>query len=121
MADNIPITPGSGATVATDERTIALTTVHVQRVTEQGSTQIAAGSDTTVTTTAESIAARETRKRIVLRCPSSNSADVLVGASGAESFPIEAGGALTLYTTAAVSYKAASGTQAIYWIEEYDA
>lgn len=120
MADNVAITAGSGTNVATDERTINAAAVHVQRVNEQGSTAIAASSDATVTATAESVAARETRKRITLRCPSANTADVLVGATTAEVFPIEAGGSLTLHTTAAVFYKAASGTQTLYWVEEFD-
>lgn len=32
MADNLAVTPGSGATIGTDERLIGATTVHVQRV-----------------------------------------------------------------------------------------
>lgn len=116
MADNVAITAGSGTTIATDDRAIG----HVQRVTDTGATSIDAGSDATVTTTAESVAARDTRKRITLLAPSTNSANVLIGATGDEVFPLVPGAAITLHTTAAVFYKSASGTQAIYWIEAFD-
>lgn len=116
MADNVAITAGSGTTVATDDRPIG----HVQRVTDTGSTAIAASSDTSVTTSAESIAARDTRKSIVIYAASANTQNVLIGATGAENFPMGPGSALTLNTTAAVFYKSVSGTQTIYWIEEYD-
>lgn len=118
MTDTIAITPGSGATVSTDDRGAL---GHVQRMTDTGGTAVDAGTDATVTTSAESVAARDTRKRITFRTPKTNTANVLVGATGDEVFPIDPNGALTLHTTAQIFYKSASGTQTLYWIEEYDA
>lgn len=56
MADNLAITPGSGATLATDETSINGTPVHVQRVTLGGAPTVAYGN-TAITTTATLILA----------------------------------------------------------------
>lgn len=123
MADNVPITAGSGTNIAADERTINSITVQVQRVGEIGATAIASGRVNVTTTSGEAVAARETRKRLVLVASSSNTADIDVGPSGVASgsgFRLAAGDTLTLYTTAAVHADAASGTQVLIYAEEYD-
>jgi hypothetical protein len=123
MADNVAITAGSGVNVAADERTIAATTVQVQRVADIGSTTIAQGSASVTTTSGSAVAARETRRRVVLIASTANTANIDVGASGVASgsgFPLEPGASVTLFTTAAVHADAASGTQTLFYVEEYD-
>lgn len=123
MADNIDVTPGSGKIVASDERTIAAATVHVQRVGEIGSTSIASGTASVTTTSGQAVAARDTRKRIVLLSIVTNTANIDVGPSGVASgsgFPLRPGESVTLYTTAAIHADAASGTQTLAYVEEYD-
>jgi hypothetical protein len=123
MADNVAITAGSGTTVATDERTIGGTAAHVQRVDEQGSQTIAVGVASVTTTSGSAVAARDTRKRVVLLALPANTANIDVGASGVASgsgFPLAPGASVTLYTTAAIHADAASGTQSLAYVEEFD-
>jgi hypothetical protein len=63
MADNVPVTAGSGTNIATDERTIASVAVQVQRVTPEGGTDFTTGHVTITNSATTVIAARETRKR----------------------------------------------------------
>jgi hypothetical protein len=117
MTDKVAITAGSGTDIATDDRGAI---GHVQRVVDQGATSIAIINDASVTTSAENIAARDTRKRIVLFADESNTDKILLGTSGGQTLPLKAGASWTLYTTAAVYYKSASGTQILHGVEEYD-
>lgn len=122
MADNVAITAGSGTTVATDERTINSTTVHVQRVDEQGATSIASGQVAPTNSAATLIAARETRKRVVF--VNHGTVDVYVGpatVTTSNGLKIAIGASLTLYTTALVQAITASGTGAVHYVEEFDA
>lgn len=125
MADNIAVTAGAGTNVATDERTIAATTVHVQRVGPIGGTSVAANDVSVSTTSGEVVAARDTRMTLTILASSGNTADVYVGASGvdgatpADGFRLQPGAAIDIPTTAAVHADAASGTQTIYYIETY--
>lgn len=122
MADNVAITAGSGTNVATDERTIASTTVHVQRVSEIGSTSIATGQASCSSTGGSKVSARETRKRVVLYNHGANT--VFVGASGVattDGLRLDAGSSVTLYTTAAIhAVCATSETATLGYVEEYD-
>lgn len=121
MADNVAITAGSGTTVATDERTINATTVHVQRTDEIGASAIASGQAAPTSTAATLVAARETRKRLIL--VNQGTVDVYVGpatVTTSNGLKIPAGAALTLYTTALIQGITSSGTGAIHYIEEYD-
>lgn len=124
MADNVAITAGSGTIVATDERTINSSSVHIQRVDEQGATAIASGQAAPTTSSGSTAiaSARETRKRIVL--VNHGIVDVYIGATGVTTstgLKLAVGASVTLYTTAAVYGVTASGTGAIHYIEEYDA
>lgn len=122
MADNVAITAGSGTTVATDERTINSASVHVQRVDEQGATAIASGQVAPTNSAATVVAARETRKRVVL--VNHGTVDVYVGpatVTSSNGLKIAPGAALTLYTTALIQGITASGTGAVHYVEEYDA
>lgn len=62
IADNVAVTAGAGTNIATDERTIAATTVHIQRVTPEGGTGFTTAHATVSSTAATIIAAKETRK-----------------------------------------------------------
>jgi len=124
IPDNIPITAGSGTTAATDERTINAILAHVQRVDEQGSTAIATGQIVVTSTAGTLVAARDTRKRLVIR--NNSNQDCWVGpatVTTANGFRVDVGYALTLHTTALVQAIIPSGTMTgdIDYIEEYDA
>ena len=122
MADNVAITAGSGTTVATDERTINSASVHVQRVDEQGATAIASGQAAPTGTAGTLVAARDTRKRVVL--VNHGTVDVYVGpatVTTANGLKIAAGASLTLYTTALIQGITSTGTGAVHYVEEYDA
>jgi hypothetical protein len=121
MADNVAITAGSGTSVGTDERTINSVTVQVQRVDEQGSTAIANGQVAPTSTAATLVAARDTRKRLVLL--NAGTVDVYVGiatVTTANGFKLVPGSSLTLYMQALIQAITASGTGAIHYVEEYD-
>lgn len=121
VPDNVAITPGAGATVATDERTIASTLVQVQRVDEQGATAVAQGQVSVTTSSTSVAAARDTRKAIVM--VNRGSANVFVCGSGTATtshFQLSPGDGVTIRTTAAITAIAASGTQTVHYIEEYD-
>lgn len=105
MADNVAVTAGSGTTIATDERTIASTSVHVQRVYDMGASTGSSGQ-TTVTNSSTTIkAADETRKRIVM--VNRQTVAVFVDPSGGTAttsmFRLDPGDSLTLYVTSAVT------------------
>lgn len=121
MADavdtNLPGTPK----VATDERTIATVVQHVQRVTDIGSTAIATGQVAPTTTAGTLIAARDTRKRVILT--NFGTVDVFIGpatVTTANSHKLPTGGSIVLLTTALVQAITASGTGSVHYIEEYD-
>lgn len=125
MADNVAITAGSGTTVGTDERTINSVAVQVQRVNEQGSTAIASGQVSNTNSAATLIAARDTRKRLIL--VNRQAEAVFVGpatVTTANGFQIDAGASLTLYTTALVQGITAAATLdatlKVHYVEEYD-
>lgn len=126
MADNVPVTAGSGTNIAADERTIAATTVQVQRVTTIGSTNIAADDVSVTTTSGSIIAARDTRTYVDIVASPDNTAAIYVGASGVDAATpsggvrLDPGAGITLYTTAAIHADAVSGTQTAYYVEAYD-
>lgn len=67
MADNLAITPGSGATLATDETTINGTAAHVQRVSTGASVAVAYGNAACTTTATSILAANYERKGFVIK------------------------------------------------------
>lgn len=124
MADNVAITAGSGTIVGTDERTINSVAVHVQRVVDQGASAVASGQTTVTTTSAQKVAARDTRKSVTIRADDANTANVYVGASGVSDttgYELIPGAEITLETTAAIHCDTTTGTQNIQYEEEYDA
>jgi hypothetical protein len=123
MADNIPITAGSGTNVATDERSIGGSTVHVQRVMETGGAAWAVGVASVTTTSASAIAARETRKYATVLALPANNGNIDIGPSGVASgsgFPLVPGAATDVATTAAIHADASTGTQSLAYEEFYD-
>lgn len=126
MADNIAVTAGSGPNMATDERTIAAATVHVQRVGEVGSATSAVGQVTATNTTTAIAAARDTRKRIIIINRQTVPVYIDAGASATTSdFRLDPGDSLTLVTVAAINgitslAYTATGDAKVHYIEEYD-
>jgi hypothetical protein len=124
LADNVAVTAGSGTTIGTDERSINSVTVQVQRVDEQGSTAIDAAQTNVTNSAATLVAARDTRKRVVI--VNRQVAAIFVGeatVTTANGFQIDPGASLTLYTTAliqAITAAASGGTEKVHTIEEYD-
>lgn len=122
MADNIPISTGSGEVVASDQRTINDVSVQVQRVDEQGATAIATGQVSVGTSVIYIVTARDTRKSVTI--VNQGTGDIYVGpatVSSSNGFKLSSGAGLTIRSTAAVQGISASGTQAVNYIEEYDA
>jgi hypothetical protein len=126
LADNIDVTPGSGKTIATDERTIAAVTAHVQRTGEIGSTNAAVGQVTISNSSTAIAAARDTRKRIIIANRQTVPVFIDPGATATTAdLRLEPGDSITLYTTLAVNaitsaaYTAA-GDAKVHYIEEYD-
>ena len=126
MADNVAVTAGAGTNIATDERTIAATTVHVQRVGEIGSATGADGQVTISSTSADIAAARDTLKRIVIVNRQTVAVFVNPGGTATTSdFRLEPGDGMTLNTTVAIraitsAAYTASGDAKVHYIEEYD-
>jgi hypothetical protein len=124
MADNVAVTPGQGALVGTDLRTISGDPVHVQRVDEQGSTAVATAQVTVGTSATVLAAARETRKAVLVAVDASASKPVYVGGVGVTTgtgVKLAAGEALEVRTTAALYGVVSSGSVTVYVMEEYDA
>ncbi len=125
MADNVAISAGTGTTVATDERTINAVAVQVQRVDEIGSSAIATGQVVVTTTAATLVAARDTRKRLVLM--NNSNQDIYIGpatVTTANGLGVAVGYSCVLYTTALVQAILAAGltmTGDVDYLEEYDA
>lgn len=121
MADNIDITPGSGATVATDGRTIDSTSVQVQRVDEIGSSALANGQVAPTTSAATLVAARDTRKRLILENVGQYAVWIGVATvTTANGLMLPIGASITLRTTALIQAITATGTGNIAYCEEYD-
>jgi predicted YcjX-like family ATPase len=125
VADNIAVTPGSGTNIATDERTIAATTVHLQRVVDSGTQNIAAAQVTVSNSSTSIAAARDTRKRVVIVNRQTVPVYVEQTTATTSDFRMEPGDSLTLYSTGAIAgitsaAYTASGDAKVHVIEEYD-
>lgn len=128
MGDNVSITAGSGTVVATDERSIASTTVHVQRVVPLGGSSIA-NAHVTVTNTATTIkAATETQHCVTI--VNFQTVPIYVGGATvttSNGFRLDPGASLSLHTTAEVqgitsaAYTAAGEDDKVHVISEVSA
>lgn len=123
MPDNVPINTGTGANVATDQRTINGESVHVQRMVNAGSTAIA-HNHVVVDTTAggvEIAAARETRNSILI--VNRGTVSVYIGSgsvSSSNGIELKPDEGLTLNITGQVKAITASSSVYVHYIEEYD-
>ena len=125
MADNVAITAGSGTTIATDERTIAATSVQIQRVYDMGASTGASGQVTVTNTSTTIRSADDTRKRIVI--VNRQTVDIFIDPSGGTAttsmFRLSPGESITLYVTSAVTavtsaaYTASGDAKAHYIVE----
>lgn len=125
MADGVDVTPGSGKTIATDERTIAATTQHVQRVGEIGATSIAASQVEVSNSSTTLSAARDTRKRLVLVNRQTVPVFIELTTATTSDLRLDPGDSITLYTTGAVAgitsaAYTAVGDAKVHVIEEFD-
>lgn len=121
MADDVAITAGSGTTIAADERTINSVSVKIQRISPIGASAIAVAEATCTGAADQLVAARETRRRVVMTNISSTTA--YIGPSGVattDGLPLAPGAVLSLETTAAVYGATTTGTATIRVLEEYD-
>lgn len=106
MADNVGVGEvGGGKQIASDERTIASQTVHVQRVVEVGGTGGSSGQ-TSVTNSSTTVkAANETRLYITLL--NLQTVPVFVDPAGGtattSNFRLDPGASMTIWTTTAVT------------------
>jgi len=128
MADNIAITPGSGALAATDERTINSTAVHVQRVVPLGGSTLANAHVAVTNTATEIRAATDTQHCVTI--VNYQTVPIYVGAATVTTstgFRLDPGASLTLHTTAAVqgitsaAYTAAGEDDKVHVISEVSA
>lgn len=124
ISDNVAITAGTGTTIATDERTIASTTVQVQRVDEQGGTGVTTGQVTPTASAATLVAARETRKSVLVY--NGTNLTVYVGpatVTTANGFQLPSGASLEVSTTALLQNIVSSVTGLtgfLSYVETYD-
>lgn len=122
MADNVQVTQGSGTIVATDQRSIDGSSVHIQRVDEIGAANWQHDQNATITTTAGLIAAaRETRKRICV--VNQGSVNCYLGNSAVTSSTgilLKPNASIALQHCAAVYGRTSSGTATLHYWEEYD-
>jgi hypothetical protein len=128
MADNVAITAGSGTTVATDERSIASTNVHVQRVVPLGGSSVANGHVTVTNSDTTIRAATETQHQLTI--VNYQTVPIYVGAhtvSTSDGFRLDPGASITLFTTAIVcgitsaAYTAAGEDDKVHYIAEVSA
>jgi len=125
MADNVAVTPGSGATVATDERTIGGSAVHVQRVAPHGVPAITVGQVDVGDTSTSIVAADSTRQSITLVNRGAVSVFIDDGTATTSGFELEPDDALTLSTGAVIngitaSAYTASGDAKVHYVATHD-
>jgi hypothetical protein len=128
VADNVAITAGTGTTIATDERSIGGSTVHVQRMSPVGGSTLA-NAHVTVTNSATTIrAATETAYETTI--VNYQTVPVYVGGATVTTstgLRLDPGASLTLHTTAEIqgitsaSYSAAGEDDKVHVITEVSA
>jgi len=121
LADNVDITAGTGTVIGTDERTINSVAVQVQRMDEIGSSALANGQVAPTSSAATLVAARDTRKRLILENVGQTAVWIgIATVTTANGLMLPIGASITLRTTALVQAITASGTGSVAYIEEYD-
>jgi hypothetical protein len=119
MADNLSITQGSGATLATDETTISGTAAHVQRVSTGAAPSLSTGNAACTTSATSILAANVERKGFAIKAIDGT---VYLGGSGVASgtgFKLDTGETFTSVAFIGAVYGiTASGTVNVrYWEE----
>ena len=121
------MTAGSGTNIATDERTISSTTVHVQRVTPEGGQSFTSGHVNITNSATTVIAARETRKHATVA--NYQTVAIYLGpatVTTSTGIRLDPGATIDIYTTAliqgitAAAYTAAGEDDKVHYIEEHD-
>jgi len=127
VADDIAVTPGTGKTIAADERTINSATVLVQRVTPEGGTDFTTGHVTVTNTATTIIAAKETRKQATV--VNYQTVPIYVGpatVTTSTGIRLDPGAAMDFYTTkliqgiTAAAYTAAGEDDKTHYAEFHD-
>jgi hypothetical protein len=126
LADNVAVTAGSGTLMATDERTIAAATVHVQRVGEIGAAAGAVGQTTISNSSTAIAAARDTRKSILIVNYQTVPIFIDVGGTATTAdFRLDPGASVTIFDVVAINAITAAaytavGDAKVHYIEVYD-
>lgn len=119
MANNLAITPGSGATLGTNETTIGGTAVHVQRVSTGVAPSLSVGNTACTTTATLIVAANTDRKGLIIKAIDGA---VYLGGSGVTSstgFLLNSGESLSssAFIGAVYGRTSTGTTNARYWEE----
>lgn len=125
MADNVAVTAGSGTTVATDERTIAATSVQVQRVAPHGAPNITPAQVTVTNSTTQIAAAKDTRHSILIVNRQTVAVYIDDASATTSAFRLDPGDSITLFTGAVINgitsaAYSASGDAKVHYLEVHD-
>jgi hypothetical protein len=115
VADNVAVTAGSGTNIATDERTIAATTVQLQRVISTGGSTGSSGQVEVTNSSTTVKAAAETRLYITIvnRQTVSVFIDPSGGTAATTHFRLEPNESITLWVTSAVTARTTNAYTAV--------
>lgn len=128
MADTVAITAGAGTVISTDERTIAATAQHVQRIVPLGGSSIVSGHAEISNAHVQISPAAETQHCVTI--VNYQTVPVYVGPDAVattDGFRLDPGASLTLHTTAevfgitAAAYTAAGEDDHVHYISEQSA
>jgi hypothetical protein len=123
MADNVPITAGSGTNIATQDRS----GVHFQQILVTGMATVATSHVTVTNTATEILAAAANRSRAVIT--NYQTVPIYIGADGVSTSTghrVDPGATMVVATTAIVdgitsaSYTAAGEDDKVHVLQEYD-
>jgi hypothetical protein len=103
MADNVAVTAGSGTSVATDERTIGGSAVHVQRVAPHGTPNITVGQVEISNTSAAIIAVDGTRHSVTIVNRQTVAVYIDDATATTSAFRLDPGDSITLATGAVIN------------------
>lgn len=127
MADDVAITAGSGTTVGADERTINSVSVKVQRVVVEGGTAFANGHVSISNSAATLVAARETRKTLLI--VNYQTVPIYVGVATvttSNGVRLDPGASMVFNSTALIqgittaAYTASGEDTKVHYLETYD-
>ena len=125
MADNVGITPGSGAQVSTDERSIDGNTVHVQRVSIHGGPNITAGQTEVSNTSTAIVAANDNRSTVTIVNRQTVAVWIDDATATTSGFRLDPGDSISLDTSAVINgitaaAYTATGDAKVHFVEVHD-